>query len=167
MTRHHRPEGLNHRNVFLPFLEAESLGSGSNRLRFSWGTPWPAGDCLLTMSPHGLSSAGPWRERERALSIPLCIRPLMTSWGSHPQYWSKPDFHPKALHSNTITVEVRLQYMNLCGRKQIFSPEHPTPSPLPQIHVFLSCKIHSFHFNSPQSFHFPASSLKSEVQNLI
>ena len=58
MTRYHRPEGLNHRNVFLPFLEAESLGSGSSRLKFSWGTPWPAGDCLLAVSSHG-------REREQ------------------------------------------------------------------------------------------------------
>ena len=79
MTKYHRLGTLTH------FSSFTFLGARKSKVKVStdWFlvqlSSWFVYGCLLTMSPHGLSSAGPWRERERALSIPLCIRPLMTS----------------------------------------------------------------------------------------
>ena len=94
----HRLASLNSKHIFLGVLEAcrpmisvlAWSGSGEGPLPIY---RWPLSCCVPVWS------------RERASSLPLYIRALIPSWGSHPHALITP---PKVIPTNTITCGVRV-----------------------------------------------------------
>lgn len=98
--------GLNHRNYISQFYKLE-LRSGCQHRQIPMRTPLQVADCpLLVACSH--------MKEERELYGVLFIRAPVPSMGTSPSW---PNHLPKALHPNTITLELRFQHMIFEGQK--------------------------------------------------